>query len=69
MSDHTLCDKCSKSIDKSQPYIQVAVTEVVEAEGTPTTQTPTVTYDYHPAHAPKFETGKPEEPVVPEEPA
>lgn len=67
MSDHTLCDKCNRVIDKSEPYLQVIVTEMVITDGAPTVATTAVTYDYHPEHAPKFDKAKPEEP--PEEPA
>jgi hypothetical protein len=63
MSDHTLCDKCGKVIDKSQPYLQVNVTELVVPDGTSMVQNSTTTYDYHSNHAPKFEKAKPEEPV------
>jgi hypothetical protein len=67
MSDHTLCDKCGKVIDKSEPYLQVVVTELSNTpESGPTVTTTAVTYDYHLNHAPKFEKAKPEE--TPEEP-
>jgi hypothetical protein len=69
MSDHTLCDKCGKVIDKSEPYLQVVVTELsATPEAGPTVTTAAVTYDYHTNHAPKFEKAKPEETEETEEP-
>jgi hypothetical protein len=58
MSDHTLCDKCSKVIDKTEQFFQVVVTQMAADEnGSLTIVTPSVTYDYHPNHVPKFDKG------------
>jgi hypothetical protein len=66
MSDHTLCDKCGKVIDKSQPYLQVNVTELATNDtGGVVVQTNAVTYDYHTNHAPKFSKAEPTEPTEP----
>jgi hypothetical protein len=72
MSDHTLCDKCGKVIDKSEPYLQVVATTLAVTDGAPTVTAAAQTYDYHTNHAPKLEKAKveetPEEPVEEEPP-
>lgn len=68
MSVHTLCDKCGKVIDKSEPYLQIVVTELASNDtGGMVVQTSAVTYDYHPNHAPKLDKAKPTEPETPPE--
>jgi len=62
MSLHTICDKCMKVIDGSEPWVQIAQTTLVNNGGIATVETPSATYDYHPNHAPKLVKGQPEPP-------
>jgi hypothetical protein len=68
MSDHTVCDKCGKIIDKSESWLQVVATELTSStDGNPFVASTGATYDYHPEHAPKLTKLEPPEPAAPEE--